>query len=247
MPKEVMDYSNVIFYKIKCLDTTIHDFYIGHTTDFISRKYQHKANCNTNKSRNCNAKLYKFIRDNGGWDNWIMTSIETKSCKDSHDALNIEKCFINELGATLNTYAPILTDEERMIITKTNNRIHYLNNKEERIDAQRQYYDTNREYCKIRQREYYAINKEAIQSKSKNTFYDCECGVRVAASIKAQHFKTSKHIAWVKDSRVYEDKFICECGGMCSKYQKVRHFTTKRHQRWIEVNEISTTASTIED
>ena len=46
MPKDDIDYSNTIIYKIYCIDKTITDFYIGHTTNVTKRKYYHKSSCN---------------------------------------------------------------------------------------------------------------------------------------------------------------------------------------------------------
>ena len=63
MPKENIDYSNTIIYKIYCIDETIKDIYVGHTTHFIQRKYQHKLLCNNLKNV---LKIYKIIRENGG-------------------------------------------------------------------------------------------------------------------------------------------------------------------------------------
>ena len=38
MPRQKRDYSSTHFYKIVCKDLDIRDFYIGHTTDFTTRK-----------------------------------------------------------------------------------------------------------------------------------------------------------------------------------------------------------------
>ena len=46
MPKDLIDYSKTVIYKICCLDKSIQDLYIGHTTNFTKRKYQHKVCCN---------------------------------------------------------------------------------------------------------------------------------------------------------------------------------------------------------
>ena len=42
MPRIKIDYSNTMFYKIVCKDLDIKDFYVGHTTDFKTRKNCHK-------------------------------------------------------------------------------------------------------------------------------------------------------------------------------------------------------------
>ena len=67
MPKDNIDYSNTIIYKIYCNDSSLTDIYVGHTTNFIKRKYQHKVLCNK-KSK---LKIYDIIQKNGGWNNWI--------------------------------------------------------------------------------------------------------------------------------------------------------------------------------
>ena len=45
MPKTDIDYSNTIIYKITCKDPTVNEVYVGHTTNFVQRKYSHKQNC----------------------------------------------------------------------------------------------------------------------------------------------------------------------------------------------------------
>ena len=59
MPKNNIDYSNTIIYKIFCKNKLITDMYVGHTTNFIKRKYHHKLACIKNKN---NTKIYKIIR-----------------------------------------------------------------------------------------------------------------------------------------------------------------------------------------
>ena len=82
MPKDIIDYSQTIIYKIYCKDATITDVYIGHTTNFIKRKYQHKICCNGNTK----LKIYETIRSNGGWENWDMVEIAKYNCKDATEA-----------------------------------------------------------------------------------------------------------------------------------------------------------------
>ena len=105
MPKENIDYSNTIIYKIYCNDDTITDIYVGHTTHFIQRKYQHKVL--SNESKNV-LKIYKTIRENGGWDNWSMVEIATYNCKNSTEARIKEQIHYEELHASLNSCAPYI-------------------------------------------------------------------------------------------------------------------------------------------
>ena len=84
-----------IIYTIKTGDS----LYVGSTTNFTQRKYQHKKNIEkvNNKSQK---KLYDTIRQNGEWDMRIY-----KECDYIINyELKIKECeVIKELGADLNT------------------------------------------------------------------------------------------------------------------------------------------------
>jgi hypothetical protein len=103
MPKNEIDYSNTIIYKIFCKDKSISDMYVGHTTSFIKRKYQHKLCCN---NLNNKLKIYDTIRANGGWDNWEMIQIANYNCKNSEEARIKEQEHYEELEPTLNISPP---------------------------------------------------------------------------------------------------------------------------------------------
>ena len=105
MPKNEIDYTNTIIYKIVCKDKTISDVYVGHTTSFIKRKYQHKLCCN---NLNNKLKIYEVIRSNGGWDNWEMTEIATYNCNNSEEARIKEQEHYEELSKPLNSVKPYL-------------------------------------------------------------------------------------------------------------------------------------------
>jgi len=105
MPKDNIDYSNTIIYKIYCKDETIPDIYVGHTTNFIQRKYQHKLACNNFKE---DFKIYKTIRGNGGWNNWDMVEISKYNCKNSTEARIKEQEHYELLKATLNSVPPYI-------------------------------------------------------------------------------------------------------------------------------------------
>jgi len=106
MPKVEIDYSNTIFYKIFCKDTTIKDLYVGLTTNFVQRKHAHKQSCKNEKALNHNCKLYNAIRNAGGWDNWQMEIIAFHNCADSYEARKKEQEYFEALGATLNSIDP---------------------------------------------------------------------------------------------------------------------------------------------
>ena len=113
MPKDNIDYSNTIIYKIYCNNDTITDTYIGHTTNFYVRKHQHKNACNDSKNV---LKIYKTIRENGGWGNWNMIEIAKYNCKDSTEARIKEQQHYEELKSTLNSCPPYVDKKKYFCI-----------------------------------------------------------------------------------------------------------------------------------
>ena len=107
MPKITIDYSNTIIYKIYCNNPENKDLYVGHTTNFVQRKHNHKQSCMNSKSPRYNLKLYQMIRSNGGWDNWTMEILNFFKCKDGYEARVKEQEYFTLLGATLNSIEPL--------------------------------------------------------------------------------------------------------------------------------------------
>jgi hypothetical protein len=118
MPKDNINYSDTTIYKIYCKDETITDLYVGYTTNFHVRKYQHKNSCNN--SKNNNIKIYKTIRENGGWDNWNMVEIAKYNCKNSTEARIKEQEHYELLKASLNSYSPYI-DKQIFFCSKKKN------------------------------------------------------------------------------------------------------------------------------
>ena len=113
MPRKDINYSNTIMYKLCCNDPTITDEYIGHTTDKIRRKREHKNCCNNPNYKKYNYYVYQFIRENGGFDNWSMVVIEEYSCENKNQAVLRERYWIETSQSTLNKNIPTRTNKER--------------------------------------------------------------------------------------------------------------------------------------
>ena len=106
MPMIAIDYAKTIIYKIVCNDLNITDCYVGHTTSFTKRKAQHKFESVYEKGKGYNKKLYKTIRQNGGFCNYSMLEIEKCPCKDVFEACKRERFHFEQLNSTLNTNIP---------------------------------------------------------------------------------------------------------------------------------------------
>ena len=85
MPKTAMDYSKCCIYKIEHIENESL-VYVGHTTNFVKRKGQHKNSCKNENGKAFNLKLYQMIRDNGGFDMFKMIEVEKYPCKDKREA-----------------------------------------------------------------------------------------------------------------------------------------------------------------
>lgn len=66
------NYSNTIIFKMHCKSDTTDYIYIGHTTSIIKYKYSIKKQIENGKR----CEQYDIIRENGGYDNWIITILE---------------------------------------------------------------------------------------------------------------------------------------------------------------------------
>ncbi len=110
----MVDFSKTIIYTIRCLNGTILEFYVGGTVDFTSRKNKHKQACNNEKNTGHHLLIYKTIRENGGWDNWVMAPYEEfKECKSDMQSRIREEQVRVVLNSNLNTRRAYLGDDER--------------------------------------------------------------------------------------------------------------------------------------
>ncbi len=152
-----MDY---YIYKIVCKDPLITDIYVGSTINYIVRKRNHKTSCNNPINKSYNMRVYQYIRNNGGWENWEFIIIETIFCNNKKEALLLEKKWILELNATLNKQVPTRTDAEYYEVhkdkIKDQVRLYQLHHKEQI----KEYLEINKLKIKERHQEYFQKNKE---------------------------------------------------------------------------------------
>ena len=182
MPKVEIDYTNTIIYKITCNDPSNNDVYVGHTTNFVQRKHSHKQSCNNEKSPNHNCKLYKIIRENGGWQNWTMEIVSFLNCYDHYEARKKEQEYFTSLNATLNSIEPMPKPKEKVIVdSKDKKKIENTQNETFLTDTQEFYC----EKCDYKCCKKFCWEQHLSTSKHKNTIqsyievidtYDCACG-----------------------------------------------------------------------
>ena len=227
MPRIPINYQNTVIYKIVCNDLNMKELYVGHTTDFKRRKSEHKKVCVSENNKYYNLKIYRTIRENGGWDNWTMIEIEKYPCNDSKEATARERYWFEILQAKLNMMFPQRTMKEW-----------YKSNQEKLLQNKKLYYEANKEKIKIRDKQYRENNREKISEREKEQC-TCECGSIFRVKEKARHYKTQKHISF-KNGEVKDDKkkYACECGSVICYDDKARHFKSTKHKLFIEEKEI---------
>ena len=112
MPRLPINFANTMIYKLCCNDVSITDLYVGATTNFKQRKGQHKRRCCNPNDKSHHLKVYQFIRENGGWNNWNMILVEQYPCENQLESDKRERYWLEILGGTLNMLIPSRTKKE---------------------------------------------------------------------------------------------------------------------------------------
>ena len=119
-------------------------------------------------------KIYKIIRENGGWDNWDMKIIENYPCQNINEAKNRERYWIEKESSTLNVTIPNRNKKEygeiyriihkEDIIEKAKE---YRKNNKDKI---KEYLECNKEKISFQKQDWYENNKETILEKAKEHY-----------------------------------------------------------------------------
>ena len=164
MPKTNIDYSKIVIYKIVCNDLSITDLYVGSTTDFRKRKSSHKSHCCNENDSHYNLKVYKMIRENGGWDNWTMLEIEKYPCSDGNESRLRERYHLELLNANMNMVIPSRTKKES---SKEYLKKYYKQNINKLIEYQKEYHINNKDKIYQKKKEWNKLNKDKINERRK--------------------------------------------------------------------------------
>lgn len=163
--KYVLNFKYIVIYKITCKDSQITNGYIGSTTDLQNRMRTHKSACTVGTKTN--QKLYKFIREHGGWSNFDMIEIDKVRCYNDDTTtarIREQQWYENDcLDSTLNSNKPFDNNETR----KEYDREYHNTEKRKKINAEqyKKYRDEHKEERKM----WYQLNKEKIKQKKKDS------------------------------------------------------------------------------
>lgn len=164
-------FNNTIFgliYLIKHKTCDTKKVYVGSTNNFKRRISKHRHDCNNEKNKVYNYNLYKYIRENGGFNEYEFIILECYVCNFKYELYYREDDYIQMYDNNLNTFRAYLTDEEHK-------------NKNNEIN-----------------KKYYDKNKKIISQKNKEKKITCECGAIVRKDSITRHLKSLKHIAFIE-------------------------------------------------
>ena len=128
------------FYKLCCDECE--EVYVGKTVNIYDRLRHHKSSCTNINGSEYNYKVYKCIRENGGWEQWLMYIIHEGEYT-VEESKNIERKYVETYG-TLNIAIP--------------------NNDRQKL-KRKLYYEKNKEIFELKRKLYYEKNKDAINLK----------------------------------------------------------------------------------
>ena len=118
------DYTKALIYKICKMVDDKELCYIGSTTNFNTRKNLHYS-----QSFHKNSKLYKTIRENGGFETWSIEKVKDFPCDNKIQLRMEEEKCIKDL-ANLNMVCAYITKEEAHAKRLQYGRDKYANNEE---------------------------------------------------------------------------------------------------------------------
>ena len=216
MPKVKIDYSNTIFYKIFCKDHSVKELYIGHTTNFVQRKYAHKQSCINAKSVNYNCKVYKVIRDNLGWDNWTMEIIAFHNCEDLYSAKKQEQQYFEEYNATLNSIEPLPPRKpKKEVDIKPQKEVFYCSSCRVYFNTRKLQEEHNKRPRHLKMEHNNTIEIPNLKDEKKALKFNCEkCNfTSTKHSNYATHLNTPKHKLLTNPNiKMPLRTYICDCG-----------------------------------
>jgi hypothetical protein len=150
------------FYKIhlKVPNEELKEFcYVGMTSSIIWRKYKHKSDCNNVNSKCYNIPVYKYIRENGGFNAWVIEMLEEVEYDSRTEAYKRERYWLELEGSKLNSVIPSRTQKE-----------FYNDNREQILQHCKEYRDMNKERTAQYHKEYNAKNSEKVSQQHKERY-----------------------------------------------------------------------------
>ena len=160
-------------YHVYCLHSeNLPEYYTGFTKAWVKRWDMHKC-----KAKVSSIIVYKYIRENGGIDNFKMECLETIYGTED-EARQRERYWFDVIKPTLNSQTPTRNAKD----SQKNYRSTDAGIEKER--KSREAYNSS-EHGKAKNRAY--------KKTYNNKMYECECGSTVTFNHRCEHFKSNFH------------------------------------------------------
>ncbi len=202
-------------YKIYCVKDSAPQLYVGSTKRYEKREQSHRYKCSNPESDGYMRRVYRYIRANGGWDQFRMEPIETVEYEDVLELRLHERYWIEKLKTTLNCCIPTRTDAEYRADNAERIRLHkqefqqthaesiartkrayYVEHKDQITQSIAAYKEANRETVLRRYKDYYQEHK-AEQLSQQGQLFNCECGKELTVGKRARHLLSARHLAFL--------------------------------------------------
>jgi len=169
MPRKTIN--DYVFYKIVNINGDVDLCYVGSTANWKERQRQHRYNCAYETKKH--TKLYKTIRENGGWNEFKMVEIGRAEQLTKREAEQREEEYRVGLKANMNTIKCFTCETQ--------------------VEYFKQYNIDNVDKVKEVSRQYYIKNIESYRKK-----HTCLCGGIYTYSGKYNHLRTQKHQKYIQ-------------------------------------------------
>lgn len=181
--------------------------YIGSTKDIIERWRIHILRCKDEKNSKHHLKVYKYIRENGGIDEWEMIIIDEIEVP-LDECEQRDKCedeYIRRYDAI---------NKLNGIYNRRTNRQYYEDNLEKLKEINKKWKIENKELIKEQSKAYYINNREKCNTSNKIRYYN-----------KRENDK--EYFIKVNEKRT--EKICCDiCKSIIRKIDLRRHQTSKK-------------------
>jgi hypothetical protein len=148
-------YSKSVIYKIVPKDIDLDYIYVGSTHRYNDRKSAHKSDYHNELSPRYKLEVYDYIRNHGGWYNFVINVIEEFPCESKRELEKREQYWKEIYGSNIG---------KRAFAEKNQ---YYLDHKEEILTKLRTDYDDNK---KQKKREYYLKNRDKVIERQLNYY-----------------------------------------------------------------------------
>jgi hypothetical protein len=148
-------YSKSVIYKIVPKDINLDYIYVGSTHRYNDRKSSHKSDYHNELSPRYKLEVYDYIRNNGGWYNFVINVIEEYPCESKRELEKREQYWKEIYGSNIGKRAYAEKNQ------------YYLDHKEDILTKLRTDYDDNK---KQQKRDYYLKNREKVIERQINYY-----------------------------------------------------------------------------